>query len=48
MFQKTHPTYDSPPEVVAAFRSSQKTQSEEDRKAQLEVQRILEASTPEM
>ncbi len=48
MFQTRHPDYDPPPEVVAAFRASQRPQSDEDRKAQLEAQRILEASTPEM
>ena len=48
MFQKVHPTYDPSPEVMAAYRSSQRPQSDEDRKAQREAQRILEASTPEM
>jgi hypothetical protein len=48
LFQKKRKDYDPPPEVVAAFRASQKPQSDEDRKAQREAQRILEASTPEM
>ena len=48
LFQKVHPTYDPSPEIVAAFRASQRPQSDEDRKAQLEAQRILEATTPEM
>jgi hypothetical protein len=46
--QRKRKDYDPPPEVAAAFRASQKPQSDEDRKAQQEAQRILEASTPEM
>ena len=48
MFQKVHPNYDPPPEVTAAYRASQKPQSDADRKAQGEAQRIIEATTPEM
>jgi hypothetical protein len=48
LFQKKRKDYDPPPEIVAAFRASQKAQSDEDRKAQQESQRILEATTPEM
>lgn len=48
MFQKPHPTYDPPPEIVEAFQASQQPQSDEDRKAQLEAEQILKASTPEM
>lgn len=48
MLQKVHPTYDPPPEVTAAYRASQRPQSDADRKAQQEAQRIIESSTPEM
>ena len=48
MFQKVHPTYDPPPEVTAAYRASQKPQSDADRKAQEDAQRIIEASTLEL
>lgn len=48
LLQKKRRDYDPPPEIVAAFRASQRPQSDEDRKAQQEAQRILEASTPEM
>lgn len=48
LFQKVHPTYDPPPEVMAAFRASQRPPTATQKKAQEAAQRILEASTPQM
>lgn len=48
MFQKVHPTYDPPPEVVAAFRASQRPGAGQEDAEEREARRILEANTPEM